>query len=128
MFRQFVIFIMVGLWTVWAQADVSEAHWITAFENQSATNTWLCFRRDIRLDTLPRESVNLKIAADSKYWMWINGRLVVNEGGLKRGPNPKDTYCDVIERSVQRISLYPKLNTIKVDTRTGLYAERVSKG
>lgn len=38
-----------------------------------------------------------KIAADSKYWLWINGELVVREGGLKRGPNPKDTYCDILQ-------------------------------
>ena len=99
MFRQFVILIMVGLWSVWAQADVPAAHWITAFENQSATNTWLCFRRDIRLDTLPRGSVNLKIAADSKYWMWINGTLAVFEGAVKRGPTPEDTYYDTVDIS-----------------------------
>jgi hypothetical protein len=25
-----------------------------------------------------------KIAVDSKYWLWVNGQLVVREGGLKR--------------------------------------------
>lgn len=29
--------------------------------------------------------------------MWINGRLVVFEGGLKRGPSPYDTYYDPVE-------------------------------
>ncbi|MFI1727414.1 discoidin domain-containing protein [Streptomyces sp. NPDC020489] len=38
-----------------------------------------------------------QIAADSKYWLWVNGRLVVFEGGLKRGPNRMDTYFDEID-------------------------------
>jgi hypothetical protein len=36
---------------------------------------------------------------DSKYWLWINGQLVVFEGGLKRGPTPNDTYYDKIDLS-----------------------------
>ena len=35
-------------------------------------------------------------SGDTKYWLWVNGELQVSEGGLKRGPNPSDTYCDVI--------------------------------
>lgn len=42
-------------------------------------------------------SVVARIGADSKYWLWVNGRLVVFEGGLKRGPNPQDTYYDEVE-------------------------------
>lgn len=55
--------------------------------------TWLCFRKEIYVDDLEKQQ-HLKIAADSKYWLWINGDLIVREGGLKRGPNPNDTYCD----------------------------------
>lgn len=54
---------------------------------------WLCFRKEIYVDNLEKQQ-HLKIAADSKYWLWINGDLIVREGGLKRGPNPNDTYCD----------------------------------
>lgn len=57
--------------------------------------SWICFRNNITLDSEP-DDVCLSIAADSKYWLWVNGELQVREGGLKRGPNPKDTYCDVI--------------------------------
>ncbi|GGQ66103.1 hypothetical protein Saso_47820 [Streptomyces asoensis] len=38
-----------------------------------------------------------QIAADSKYWLWVNGTMVVFEGGLKRGPNRTDTYYDEID-------------------------------
>lgn len=37
------------------------------------------------------------IAVDSKYWLWINGELVVFEGGLKRGPAPGATYYDRVD-------------------------------
>ena len=40
-----------------------------------------------------------RIACDSKYWLWINGDLVVFEGQLKRGPTPSDTYFDEIDLS-----------------------------
>lgn len=75
-----------------------QAQVIAPAVEQAFPGSWYCFRTTVSLPDNPRKAV-LRIAADSKYWMWINGRLVVNEGGLKRGPNPKDTYCDVIERS-----------------------------
>ena len=34
---------------------------------------------------------------DSKYWLWVNGQLVVFEGELKRGPNPQDSYFDEVD-------------------------------
>ena len=55
---------------------------------------WLCYRMSLHLGDEPSD-VELRIAADSKYWLWVNGELQVREGGLKRGPNPQDTYCDV---------------------------------
>lgn len=85
--------------TVLTYASNEQAHWITAFENQSASNTWICFRKDMLIDSLPQEDIHLKIAADSKYWMWINGRLAVFEGSVKRGPNPSDTYYDEVDIS-----------------------------
>lgn len=61
----------------------------------TAPGTWWCFRNTVTLEELPR-SLELRLAADTKYWLWVNGELQVSEGGLKRGPNPSDTYCDVI--------------------------------
>lgn len=73
-----------------------KAHWITATESQSATNTWICFRKEVDLKGKPVIAI-AKIAVDSKYWLWINGRMVIFEGGLKRGPNPQDTYFDEVD-------------------------------
>ena len=82
--------------TVFAQ----DARWITASdENADKTNTWIEFRKDFSIDKLDKKlsSVEAEIAVDSKYWLWVNGEMVVFEGGLKRGPNPNDSYYDVVE-------------------------------
>jgi hypothetical protein len=36
------------------------------------------------------------IGVDSKYWLWINGTLVVFEGGIARGPGPGNTWYDEV--------------------------------
>ena len=72
------------------------AQWITSIEeNVDNPNTWIAFRRDILIKKVPSEVI-AQIGVDSKYWLWINGKLVVFEGGLKRGPNPEDTYYDEV--------------------------------
>ena len=77
--------------SVYVQAQV----WTLKEKEPTAPGTWWCFRNTVTLEELPR-SLELRLAADTKYWLWVNGELQVSEGGLKRGPNPSDTYCDVI--------------------------------
>lgn len=79
-----------------ASAENWKAHWINTEHCQSTPNTWLAYRKTVNLPEAPR-TLTARIAADSKYWLWINGRLVVFEGGLKRGPSPFDTYYDRVE-------------------------------
>ena len=74
---------------------------------------WTCFRKSFELPRLPKHAT-ARIAVDSKYWLWVNGRLTVYEGGLKRGPNPKDTYFDVFDLAPY---LVQGRNTIAVLTR-----------
>lgn len=74
------------------------ASWISTEHCQSATNTWLMYRKVVQIKECP-DSIVACIAVDSKYWLWINGRLVVFEGGLKRGPAPDATYYDIVELS-----------------------------
>ncbi len=76
-----------------------KAKWIAASEIQDTINTWTVFRTIQRLQKKPETPVWARIAVDSKYWLWINERLVVFEGGLKRGPNPDDTYYDEVDVS-----------------------------
>ncbi len=73
-----------------------QAKWIIDPTSQNESNTWYCFRKDFKLDSVPANAI-AKIAVDTKYWLWVNGQMVVFEGGLKRGPNPKDTYYDEVD-------------------------------
>lgn len=72
------------------------AKWIQAADNKDSINTWQIFKKNVHLNDIP-ENITAKIAVDSKYWLWINGKQVVFEGGLKRGPSPKDTYYDEVD-------------------------------
>ena len=83
---------------------------ITAAECQNESNTWINFRAELDLEKVPSEAV-ARIACDSKYWMWINGRMAVFEGQLKRGPTPVDTYYDEVDISAY---LVKGLNTIAI--------------
>jgi hypothetical protein len=71
--------------------------WIWHADNGPA-NTWRAFRKKVALPSAPASAPAL-IAADSKYWLWINGKQVVFEGALKRGPNTMDSYVDEVELS-----------------------------
>ena len=69
---------------------------LTCPELEPAPNQWVAFRKDVCLDKVPASAL-ARIAVDSKYWLWVNGEAVVFEGGLKRGPNPQDSYFDEVE-------------------------------
>lgn len=70
---------------------------------------WYCFRHSFEIkpdhsQTDPRASEGcgsdqprIRIACDSKYWLFIDGELLVREGGLKRGPTPNGTYYDDVK-------------------------------
>ena len=45
------------------------------------------------------------------YWLWVNGKLIVFEGSLKRGPNRTDSYVDTVELAPH---LKPGKNTIAI--------------
>ncbi len=79
-------------------------------EKASESNLWLCFRKTAELDAVP-ETAPVRIACDSKYWLWVNGEMVVFEGQVKRGPNPRDTYFDELDLAPH---LRPGSNTIAV--------------
>jgi hypothetical protein len=72
------------------------SQWISTGDTLSTPNQWICFRKSFDLNK-KESTAKLFIAVDSKYWLWINGELVVFEGSLKRGPNPNDTYYDQVD-------------------------------
>lgn len=94
--------------------QAQEAHWITADDPTcNERNVWIEFSKDFELKKKVKKA-EAKIAADSKYWLWINGEMAVFEGGLKRGPNRNDSYYDIID-------LAPYLKKGKNDIRLLLW-------
>ncbi|MBP3446112.1 MAG: glycoside hydrolase [Clostridia bacterium] len=72
------------------------AKWIWNKENLTEENVWMCFSKKVSLDTIPDELI-ADISADSKYWLYINGKAVVFEGSVKRGPDKNSGYYDSID-------------------------------
>lgn len=72
-----------------------EAQWIWQSEDGPA-NSWVAFRKQLEITEVPEKAV-ANIAADSKYWMWINGELIVFEGSVARGPSPAKPWNRVQE-------------------------------
>ncbi|MCH4147985.1 MAG: glycoside hydrolase [Prevotella sp.] len=91
------IFIALLLSCFSCVVNAADAKWITVNDkNVNDTSTWTAFQKDIVLTKKPAKMM-ARIACDSKYWLWINGKLVVFEGELKRGPKPQATYYDEVD-------------------------------
>ncbi len=78
--------------------DDWKAKWIWLNEEKTSKNVWLCFNKKINIGE-PEKELKAKIAAENKYWLYINGNCVVREGGLKRGPTPTGCYYDEVDIS-----------------------------
>ena len=74
------------------------AKWIWDKENLTEKNVWMCFTKKVTLEKTPKEFI-AHISADSKYWLYINGKNVVFEGNVKRGPQKNSGYYDSIDIS-----------------------------
>lgn len=83
--------------------------WITV-DDQVQAGQWLNFRKTFSLPNRPK-TAKVKLVAESKYWLWINGQLVVFEGQVKNGPAPQSGYFDELD-----IAAYLKagLNTLAI--------------
>lgn len=66
-------------------------------EENEVRNKWVCFRKNFNIDNKNDiKDVVCRIAADSKYWLYINGEVVLREGQLKRGEKGNSIYYDQI--------------------------------
>lgn len=91
-----LIFVLsLNLNALFAQ-DGWKAQWIRSFEQQNISNTWTAYHKKFNAAKVPAKAI-ARIACDSKYWLWINGKMVVFEGQLKRGPSPDNTYYDEVD-------------------------------
>jgi alpha-L-rhamnosidase len=91
-------FLLFTFFKVAAQPHIKtnwQAQWIGE-TTASEPNTFYKYRYQFTTNELPT-SVIASIAVDSKYWLWLNGKLVVFEGQLKRGPTPNDSYYDEVD-------------------------------
>jgi alpha-L-rhamnosidase len=86
-----------------------KAAWIGVAE-PATSNQWIAFRKTFVAGKVSGPAIG-RVAADSKYWLWLNGEMIVREGGLKRGPTPSDTYFDELDLSG---ALQPGTNTLAV--------------
>ncbi|MBR3817813.1 MAG: glycoside hydrolase [Clostridia bacterium] len=75
-----------------------KAKWIWLDEEKTEKNAWLYFNKTVTVTEIPEELI-ANIAAENKYWLYINGNCVVREGGLKRGPTPTGCYYDEVDIS-----------------------------
>lgn len=78
--------------------------------DHTEVNQWTRYIKTFTIDAVPI-SAEAQIAADTKYWLWLNGTLVVREGGLKRGPSPQGGYFDRVDLAPH---LKPGENTLAV--------------
>ena len=65
-------------------------------DETNSTNSWVCFRKNFKINNMNNNSYKARIAVDSKYWLYINGKIVIREGGLKRSQK-NSIYYDEVE-------------------------------
>ncbi len=88
------VLVVTGGWAESVAFD-AKAKWIWQ-EKDGPKNTWVAFRKEFDLKKVP-EVVLANISTDTKYWLWINGEMVLFEGGLARGPHRDGIYYDEVE-------------------------------
>ncbi len=93
----YILFSQISFHAMAQQKEQWKGQWIglEKFDTKES-NVWAGFKKEFEISTLPKKAV-AKIAVDSKYWLYLNDKLVVFEGGLKRGPNRNDTYYDEVD-------------------------------
>ncbi len=75
-----------------------EARWIWSPQKYSLPNSWAALRTEVEIANVSQDATAY-ISADSKYWLWINGEMVVFEGSYTGGPTPV--------RPAPRVDYYP---------------------
>ena len=76
------------------KTDWSGAKWIWA--DRTTANSYVAFRKTFELDGAPKTAV-ADIAAESKYYLWVNGELVVYDGASKRGATLYDGFYEQVD-------------------------------
>lgn len=95
------LFSSMVLWNACSETAIPTAEpasWISVpeFQDTSLANSWIAYSKTFSLNRVPEQAIT-QIAADTKYWLWLNDRLVIREGGLKWGPTPEGYYLDEVD-------------------------------
>ena len=77
------------------KVDFNEAKWIWTKDNLAADQK-IVVRKTFVVDDVP-VSAKAYIACDTKFWLWINGKPVVYEGGVFRESLPGCGYAEEVE-------------------------------
>ncbi|WAJ71697.1 alpha-L-rhamnosidase N-terminal domain-containing protein [Catenovulum adriaticum] len=64
-----------------------QAEWIWTPQKIGKPNSWVALRKEVNVEELS-DTATAYISADTKYWLWINGEMVVFEGSYTGGPSP----------------------------------------
>ena len=75
--------------------DFRPAKWIWTADNQ-AKDQKVAFRKKFFVSTIPETALTY-IACDTKFWLWINGEMVVFEGGVFRESRPGCGYAEKVD-------------------------------
>ncbi len=76
------------------KTDWNGAKWIWA--STTSANSYVAFRKTFSLEKVPEEAV-ANIAAESKYYLWMNEELAVLDGASKRGATPYDSFYEQVD-------------------------------
>lgn len=76
------------------KTDWGGAKWIWA--STTSVNSYVAFRKTFSLDAVPQKAV-ANIAAESKYYLWLNEELAVVDGASKRGATPYDGFYEQVD-------------------------------
>lgn len=107
-FKCFSTFLAFSLFCFYAQAsDYWDAKWISHTEATTDTYTVLHFRNNFQLSRVP-ESLNIKISADIRYMLYVNGSYV------GQGPANNDLRHYAFDQQDIAGFLQPGENTIAV--------------
>jgi hypothetical protein len=115
-----------------AASPFDGATWITPTA-AVANGTFAAYRHVFDLNTTDCGKSSAVIAVDTKYWLYVNGELVIWEGGLKRGPTPTSGYYDRIDipnrllnftgrNSIAVFALYLGTRTVRAAIHAQTYA------
>ena len=107
----FPICIVLCLLRAGAEAPPWKAQWIgpEASGNEQTANLWVCYRKSFELARKPKSAV-ARIAVDSHYWLWVNGKQEDSYQGPTADAKEKNAFYHKIglyrDRLKQRMTMY----------------------